>query len=102
MTFTLRPSKVFLEQVRELSEKERHLIADKLLLVQSNPFRYKSLSVPGLTKVFEIKLTLNQLYSRIVYKLDGDEIRIECILNRKHDFKDLHRLLEKARRNKVT
>lgn len=97
MTYTLKPSKVFLSQVRELSAQERLLIAEKLELAKLNPFRYKPLSVPGLTKVFEIKITLAGLYSRIVYTLQGPQIRVECIINRKNDFKDLLKLLYKAR-----
>ena len=97
MTLTLRPSKVFLAQVAELSPQEKLLIAEKLELAKLNPFRYKPLSVPGLTKVFEIKITLAGLYSRIVYTLSGNEIRVECIINRKNDFSDLLKLLYKAR-----
>ena len=98
--FALRPSKVFLAQVKELPEEERLLIAEKLELAKLNPFRYKSLNVPGLTKVFEIKITLAGLYSRIVYAVDGTQVRVECIVNRKNDFKDLLKLLFKARQEK--
>ncbi len=97
MTYSIKPSKVFLDQVKELTAEERHLIAEKLELTRLNPFRYKPLSVPGLTKVFEIKITLQSLYSRIVYTLQDNEIRAECIINRKNDFKDLMKLLYKAR-----
>lgn len=97
MTLSLKPSKVFLAQVRELPQDERLLIAEKLELAKLNPYRYKSLSVPGLTKVFEIKITLKGLYSRIVYTIEGSELRVECIINRKNDFKDLVKLLHKSR-----
>ncbi len=98
--FTLRPSKVFLRQVCELSESDRHFVAAKLELAKLNPFRYKSLNVPGVTKVFEIKLTLAGLYSRLIYSLEGKEIRVECIINRKRNFKDLMKLLFEARKSK--
>lgn len=100
MSFSLRPSKLFLSQIRELPENERLLIAQKLELAKLNPFRYKALHVPGLTKVFEIKITLAGLYSRIIYTLHDSEIRIECIINRKNDFKDLLKLLYQARQEK--
>lgn len=88
MTYTLKPSKVFLNQVSGLPVNERHLIAEKLELAKLNPFRNKPLHVHGLTKVFEIKITLAGLYSRVVYTLRGNGIRVECITNRKNDFKD--------------
>lgn len=97
MTKTLRPSRLFLQQAAQLTEPERLLVAEKLQLAKLNPFRYKSLSIPGLTRVFEIKITLQGAYSRIVYVLDGQEIRIACIINRKNDFRDLMKLLYKAR-----
>lgn len=98
MTFSLKPSKVFLSQVREFSAEERLLIAEKLELAKLNPFRYKSLSVPGLSKVLEMKITLGGLYSRIVYTIHGSELLVECVINRKNDFRDLLKLLYKARK----
>lgn len=97
MTYSLLPSRQFLNQVSQLTESERRLVAQKLQLAKLNPFRYKSLSVPGLTKVFEIKITLQGLYSRIVYFLVGRTIRVAGIVNRKNDFRDLMTLLYKAR-----
>lgn len=97
MTHVLKPSKVFLNQISGLPVNERRLIAEKLELAKLNPFRNKALHVPGLTKVFEIKITLAGLYSRIVYTLEGNEIRVECIINRKNDFKDLMKLLYESR-----
>ncbi|MDP2717647.1 MAG: hypothetical protein Q8P02_02805, partial [Candidatus Micrarchaeota archaeon] len=100
MKHSLKPSRLFLKQVRELNEQERRLVAEKLELAKLNPFRYKALHGPGLTKVFEIKATLDGLYSRIIYFLDGPEIKIAGIINRKNEFKDLMRLLYEARREK--
>lgn len=97
MTYSLKPSRLFLQQIKELNESERHLIAEKLQLAKNNPFRYKPLKVQGLTKVFEIKITLQGLYSRMVYSVEGSEIKVECIVNRKNDFKDLMKMLYKAR-----
>ncbi|MBI5635463.1 hypothetical protein HY993_00695 [Candidatus Micrarchaeota archaeon] len=97
MTFELTPSKLFLDQTKQLNEDEKHLIAEKLELAKLNPFRFKPLSVPGLTKVFEIKITLSGLYSRLVYVVEGKQIQVACIINRKNDFRDLMKLLYKAR-----
>ncbi len=95
--YFLKPRKYFLNQLNGLTDDERGLVLQKLKLVKLNPFRYKSLSVPGLTKVFEIKITLSGLYSRIIYTVQGSEVKVECIINRKNDFKDLLKVLSEAR-----
>ena len=96
MNYVLRPSKVFLGQLPEFTEQERHLILEKLELARSNPFRNKSLYAPGLTKVFEIKITLKGIYSRIIYWVEGNEIKIAGVINRKNNFRDLLKLLFEA------
>ncbi len=98
--YTLRPSHVFLEQIKELTVQEKYLVAEKLKLAKQNPFRYKSLHVPGLTKVFEIKITLKNQYRRLIYVVDGNEILVEGIIDRKNDFKDLLPLLYKTRQER--
>ena len=85
-SYVLNFSKLLLTQVRELSIDEQRLVLQKLELAKLNPFRYKPLVVPGLTKVFEIKITLGGAYSRIIYTVQGNEIRAECIIRRKNDF----------------
>ncbi|MFH0713467.1 MAG: hypothetical protein V1722_02700 [Candidatus Micrarchaeota archaeon] len=97
--YFLKPRNFFLSQINELTDSEKKLISEKLELVKINPFRYKGLSVPGLTKVFEIKITLSGLYSRLIYTVKGNEVRVECIINRNNDFKDLVKLLYKARQD---
>ncbi|MBI5226122.1 hypothetical protein HY994_02675 [Candidatus Micrarchaeota archaeon] len=98
--YTLRPSHVFLDQAKELTAEENQLIIKKLDVVKQNPFRYKSLRIPGLSKVFEIKITLQNRYCRIIYVLDGNEILVEGIILRKNDFKDLLPLLYKTRQER--
>jgi len=96
----LIPSRFFLSQIKEFNAEEKKLIGQKLELAKINPFRYKSINVPGMTKVFEIKITLNGLYRRIIYSISGEDIRIECIINRKDDFKDLVKFIFKAENEK--
>ncbi len=97
MNYVLCPSKVFLSQLPKFNEQEKRLILEKLELVKLNPFRYKSLYAPGLTKTFEIKLTLQGIYSRLIYWIEGNEIKIAGVIARKNDFKDLLKLLYEAR-----
>ncbi len=93
MSYTLYPSKVFLNQLLEFNEQEKHLILEKLELAKLNPFRYKSLHAPGSTKTFEIKLTLKGIYSRLVYWIEGKEIKIAGIITHNNNFRDLVKLL---------
>ncbi len=97
-SYVLNFSKLLLSQVRTFSADEQRLVLQKLELAKLNPFRYKTLTVPGLTKVFEIKVTLGGSYSRLVYTVHGNEIRAECIIARKNDFKDLLKSLNEARK----
>ncbi len=97
-SYILNFSKLLLEQVHNFSADEQRLVLQKLELAKFNPFRYKTLSVPGLTKVFEIKITLGGNYCRVIYSLQGNEIRAEGIINRNNDFKDLVKLLYEARK----
>ncbi len=99
--YTLRPSHLFVKQLDVLMDDEVRRIDEKLELARQNPFRYKSLRIKGLTKAFEIKITLQDKYSRIVYQLDGNEILVEGIINRKDDFKDLLPLLYKAMQERL-
>ncbi len=96
--YVLNFSKLLLKQVQKFSADERRLVLEKLELAKFNPFRYKSLNVPGFTKVFEIKITLAGLYRRVVYTVRGNEIRAECIIDRNNNFRDLLKLLYEARK----
>lgn len=91
--YILNLSKLLLTQVRVFSAAEQRLVLQKLELAKFNPFRYKTLTVPRLTKVFEIKITLGGNYCRVIYTVQGNEIRGECIINRNNDFRDLVKLL---------
>ncbi len=97
-SYILNFSKLLLEQVSVFSTDEQRLVLQKLELAKLNPFRYKTLTVPGLTKVFEIKITLGGIYRRVVYTVQGNEIRVECIIDRNNDFRDLVKLLYEARK----
>ena len=99
MSFQLKPGKVFLQQITTLNQQEKDLIGEKLKRIKINPFRNKSLTVKGMTKVFEIKITLGGIYKRVIYTIEGNEIQIEGILNRKNNFEDLVKIIYKNRQD---
>ncbi len=57
--YFLRPSKFFLEQVEELSDKAARIVEDKLRLLKINPFRNKKLEGYPLF-LFRIRFEDNQ------------------------------------------
>ena len=93
--FRLSHTKFFLKQFKELTEKEKDLVNSKLDILKQNPFRYKKLN--GYKNTFEIKITLNQNYSRLIYATympEKNYITIFGIFKRKDEFKDFKRYLE--------
>lgn len=68
----------------------------KLKLLKENPTRNKSLT--GYKNTFEIKISINKNYSRIIYAVylpKSNEITIFGIFKRKNDFKDFKNYYEK-------
>lgn len=98
MKLEIKPRKYFLEKIRNLPKEEIRLIYEKLKLAAENPFRYKTINAPGLTKVFEIKITIQGVYSRIIFLINENHLEPHCIIRRKDDFKDLLKELDKARK----
>jgi len=94
--YTLVPSKIFLEQVSVLSSKTKQILADKLRLVKKNPFRYKRIQGYGLL-LFRIRCKDNKKELRVVYCVEGTIVKIVCILDRAHEYKDLKKYLKKSR-----
>ena len=94
-TFKIVPTKLFLNQLAKLSQKEVELIESKLKLLKNSPFSYKKLQ--GYKNTFEVKLSISNNYSRLIYSVyipEKNQITIFGIFKRKHDFKDFKRYYE--------
>ena len=94
--YELIPSKFFLEQVSSLSVKSRNVVFDKLMLVKINPFRYKRIYGYNLF-LFRIRFSDRNNALRIIYFIEGNFVKIGCILNRSKKYKDLEKYLKKFR-----
>ena len=95
MNFELLPTEFFLNQIKKLNKKEKNLINQKLNLLKENPARFKSLK--GYKNTFEIKLTLRNTFSRLIYCLylpQKHQITIFGIFKRNKDFKDFKKFVE--------
>lgn len=96
MSFLIKPTYLFLEQVRKLSKESRKLIGDKIDLIKENPYRFKAIHSKKFSKVFRVRLNLDGKESRLIYIVIEPDIIIACLIERKDDYKDLERMLEKA------
>lgn len=94
MEYIIKPSHFFLEQVEELSDKAAKLIEEKLLLIKTNPFRYKRVRGYNLF-LFRVRFKDNQKEKRVIYLVDKPYIKVLCILDRGKEYKDLKRYLKK-------
>ncbi|MBT3866068.1 hypothetical protein HOF78_03130 [Candidatus Woesearchaeota archaeon] len=91
--YELIPSKFFLEQVNSLSAKSKNIVFDKLMLVKVNPFRYKRIYGYNLF-LFRIRFSDKGKALRIVYFIEGNFVKIVCILDRSKNYKDLKKYLK--------
>lgn len=94
MQYVLKPTKIFLEQVRELSPPARKVLDEKINTLKSSPYHYKRLRGLSLP-LFRIRFSDNRNDKRLVYLVQPPFIELLCILDRKHDYKDLCRYLHR-------
>jgi len=92
--FELKPTDFFLEQTDGLSDEAAALIAEKLELVKTNPFRYKRIQGHGLF-LFRIRFSDRKKEKRVIYLVDKPFVKVLCILDRDKEYKDLERYLRK-------
>ena len=93
LSFDFKFTDYFLKQWKELDNKSKRVINEKLKIVKENPFRYDKLE--GYKFVFKIKLTIKSEYSRLVYVVfmpDAQHITILGIFDRKAEYKDFEKI----------
>ena len=94
MNYTLEPSKLFIEQFKELEDKTNKSLSKRLLLLEQNPFRNKKLTFHGMI-LFRIRFGDSHKEKRVIYSVDKNLIKLLFILDRKNDYKDLEIYLKK-------
>ena len=94
MEYVLKPTKFFLEQLDELSDKAIRIVENKLRSLKENPFRHKRIHSYNLF-LFRIRFEDNRKEKRVVYLVDKPEVKILCILDRDKEYKDLKKYLKK-------
>ncbi len=96
MSFQLKATAAFLEQLKGLTQKARALIDKKLDTVKENPFHFKKLQSDRFSKLFRVRLNLDSGDCRLVYAVIEPSIIVICILKRKDNYKDLEYYLKQA------
>jgi len=96
MNFLIKTTELFLEQIKNLDEKSKRIIKNKIDLVKLNPYRYKRIHSKKFSKVFRVRLNLKGKEVRMIYVVLQQTIIFVCLLNRKTEYKDLEKYLEKV------
>ncbi len=98
MSFVIKTTPLFLEQVHKLGKESRAMIGRKIDLIKDNPFRFKRVHSKKFSKVFRVRVNLEGKESRLIYAVIEPNIIIVCILERKENYRDLEKMLEKGLR----
>ena len=98
MNYTLKALDIFKEQIEKLDEKSKRIIKNKIDLIKFNPYRYKRIHSNLFSKVFRIRLTINNKENRLIYVVLEPNIILVCLLDREKDYKDLEKYLSKIKK----
>jgi len=98
MNFVIKPTELFLKQIKTLDKKSKRIIKNKIDLIKLNPYRYKRIHSRDFSKVFRIRSNLESREIRLIYVLLGRSVIPVCLLDRKKGYKDLEKYLSKTLR----
>jgi hypothetical protein len=88
--YRIKPARIFLKQIEGLCPDAARILENKIRMLVLNPYRFKRLY----DNVFRIRFTDRRKEKRMVYKLDGLDIKLVCILDRDKDYRDLRKYIE--------
>lgn len=95
MKFELAATEFFIQQTENLDDKSKNQIKEKIKLISSNPFRFKRLHSKTVRNVFRVRLNIQDKEVRLIYAVLSPNVILICLLDRKNDYKDLEKYLEK-------
>lgn len=98
MNYEIKALKIFQEQVSKLDEKSRRIVYDKIRLIKENPYHYKRIHSKYYSKVFRVRLSIQQKETRLIYVVLEPNIILVCLLDRKKDYTDLEKYLAKIKK----
>ena len=94
MEFIIRPTNLFLAQLKELSKDARTILEKKLALAKLNPYRNKRIHGYHLL-LFRIRFEDTRKEKRLICLVEKPTIILVCILDRDKDYKYLSDYLKK-------
>ncbi len=97
MSYQIKSLRFFLNQLSGLDDKSKRIINDKIELLKQNPYRYKRVHSRQYSKVFRIRFSIQKRETRLIYVVIEPNIILVCLLDRKHDYKDLEKYLSKIK-----
>jgi mRNA-degrading endonuclease RelE of RelBE toxin-antitoxin system len=98
MTYNIFPSKDFLKQLKNLNSNTKELIENKINFIKENPYRSKRIRSKRYSKVFRIRFSTENKEMRLIYVILEPNIILVCLLDRKKDYKDLEKYLDKIKK----
>jgi mRNA-degrading endonuclease RelE of RelBE toxin-antitoxin system len=98
MKYQIKSLGFFQKQVAKLDKKSRRVIYDKIQLLKGNPYRYKRIRSKQYSKVFRVRFSINGREARLIYVVIEPNIILVCLLDRKKDYKNLEKYLNKIRK----
>jgi len=97
MNYQIKALAFFIQQLNSLDDKSKRIINDKIELIKKNPYRYKRIHSRQYSKVFRIRFSIQRKETRLIYVVIEPNIILTCLLDRKHDYRDLEKYLSKIR-----
>lgn len=97
MKYNIKFFDYFGKQLKELDGKSKRAVKNKIDLIKKNPYRNKRIHSNSFRKVFRVRLNLRGKELRMIYVVVEPDIILVCFLDRKKDYKDLEKYLEKIR-----
>ena len=95
MNFELVSTEFFLSQIKDLSNKYKKQVRNKLELIKQNPFRFKNIHSKKFSKVFRVRMKIEGKEVRLIYAVVGTKIIIAGLLDRSKEYRDLENYLSK-------
>jgi len=95
MKYAIKALPTFTKQISKLDKKSRQTIYDKIQLIKQNPYHFKRIHSKNYSKVFRVRLNIDQKETRLIYTIIEPSIILVCLLDRKKDYKDLEKHLKK-------
>lgn len=76
----------------EMEEHTARVLAAKIALLKTNPYRYKQIRAKQL--LLRIRVKDRRKEKRIIYTVEKYKVKLICILDRKKEYRDMHKYIK--------